>query len=531
MNQGRNEGNLVKTIRGPRARTLALAGTVLLASWAVPAGAGADDRMTVLPLDLGYLSSLVAGPDGAMWGGSDPRYGETVRIDDNGVVRRDYSGGSAHGAKRLSPFTPLADGSVGVVMHGFAGSSQPREEPALLRLRAGGLVASRRLPRAVEQAPDTAVTPSGAVWFARTCEDTVTRVSPSGAVKRLRLRPLGCRFVDEWDEPEDSQAIRVGVDGSLWIANQCQGRVVRIDRRERVREWRIRSACTEDAGASVLQTRVHLDADGGLRLPGVRIAASGSVEVSPTITVPDVVTADGSEWRLVGEGATIEQRTPDGELRSVAVGSAAAARFAWTMTAGADGRLWFLAGERPHDQTQVDVRFPGHLRFGTVTADGAVAMRPLPVDVDADGRSVPPLLAVGPDGRAWIVEHGRDAAPPFESFSRVFRLDTDASVAVPRARLTKALGRDGRLLWLQLACDAPAGRFCSGRLTLADRDGRALLTTAVPYTMSGGARGAVAASLSRRSTRALHRGAPLRARVTMRGAGSATVTQPTIVPR
>ncbi len=381
------------------------------------------------------------------------------------------------------------------------------------------------LPAALAAAPPAALTPDGTVWSARTCADRVTRVTARGAVRSFTLSGLGCRAVDEWVTPEAGQRILPSADGSVWVVNRCQGRVARIDPQERVREWRIGSYCTEDDEVRVLPTRAQVDADGSLRLDGLRIAPGGAPQRLPQLTVPDATTADGSEWTIRGDGRAIEQRTPAGETREIALSPPGGPPLhAWRLLGGATA-LWFVGS----DTALGSVVAIAPRSFGTITPAGVVTARPL-ADIRSAWPDAVPTLAAGPDGRAWTVI---DAATRLNEpvLTWLTRFDVGQPPATARPRVRRVLGRAGQRLWLQLACAAPPGRYCEGRVALAGARGRAALPAPAPYLVAGGTRAALAVRLTPATVRALRGVRSPKLRATVRDRSGARVVQTLAVPR
>lgn len=499
--------------RGRRSALLALAGTTALATGMTPAAANAAE-VDVLTYGVGEFAVQA---DGALWATGSDRSG-LFRAKQDGTQQR-VDRGQLASVRVVAGPTSLADGTVAVVVGGS-------DERRIVRLRDGRPVRSVVLPRTAAKAKTAAIAPDGTVWLAMSCADRLTRVSPAGSTRSIRLRGLGCRHVDEWVQPENGQVLQRGADGATWLANLCQGRIVRVDRRERVREWRLPPTCSKDRGNVVAPARAHAEPDGGLRLPGVRITASGALRRDPGIVVPDVVTP-GGEWTRGDDGSTVVWRGRGGRTRTFALGGADRSLYAWTLAAGSDDSVWFGGGSLRSsvgDVLQsVDPRFEERPLVGSVRPDGGGAEQSMPWTQEKPLVTYVVRLAAGADGRAWVLETGS----PFreQPVSRLGRADLGASrLRAPRPSVLRVLERSGGRLWLQLSCDAPAGRFCAGDVRLTDGHGRALTAGRTRFVLAGAARDAVALTLTRLARR-LTRDGPLRVRASLRGrSGAATRT-------
>lgn len=492
--------------RRRRGRGLALAGTLLLALGTSAGAAQAAGEATSFypPLEP---SGLVPGVDGAMWVEGYHEQHRFARIaPDGGTTPYAVDDDTLF----VGPSAALADGSLGYV----AAPTRGDRRWAVARLRADGGAETRRLAVDADRtAPWPSLAPDGSVWIADSCRDRLARVAPSGRVQRFRLRSVGCAHVDDWIRPVDAQAIRRGVDGSTWLVNQCQGRVARVDRHDRVREWRVRSFCSERGDLSVRPSQVVVEASGGLRLSGQRITASGAVRSAPAL--PDVVTADGSGWTLSADGDAIELVRGDGTQQRLVVQELVGRPYAVELVAGPDGRAWIVAGDWRRGEL---LWLLGGTTVAALSADGTVRIVPLPSWPVGDRapRLGRPGATVGSDGAIWTREVGSSDARLW----RVLRIASDVPVdGRVRARAVRALERRRERLWIQVACDAAPGRWCTGSARLADARGRSLLGDEPPFAVPAGAREAIVLPLSSRARDTLRRGA-IRAQARLGDAGA-----------
>lgn len=388
-----------------RGRALAAVGTMLLAAVALPAGASAVDRTA--SYDLGGTGivpvTATTASDGALW--ASAAGGGTVRVADDGSLRRfaDAPGWREH-------LIALRGGDVAAVVAGTRGKE-------VVTLRRGGRRSVRRLPFAT-RAATVAVQPDGTVWYARSCDDRLVRVAVGGRLHRVRLPRLGCRFVDEWETPQASETIVRGADGATWLANRCQGRVVRVDRRDRVLVRRLPSACSEDVSGNVQPTRALAERSGALRLDGYRIGARGVVRRVPGLTVPTLAVG-GAEYTATAGEREVAVRTPAGVPTT-----ATTAEPLHTLFASGDGRAAFTSGAwqkpRPYQLWS-----PLPTTLGAISANGTVVQRTLPEwpgVVYTAG-----LAAPGRDGFVWVVQRGNLAGQPDAGAVRAVRLDLNAT--------------------------------------------------------------------------------------------------------
>lgn len=488
----------------PRGRRLALAGCVLLGLGGFGA-AGAQAQVQAFDPELLYPRDLTSGPDGALWmtGGHGPTtplsrmtttgQSERIDVDDDSAPRASMG------------IVPLADGGVALIT---AGDGPQRSVRRLVSVRSGMSPRVRKLPVGVGSRGAVAIGPDRSVWFARSCDDVLGRVTPHGRVERRRLPRLGCLRVDDRVGVERSSVIRLGSDGSVWLVNRCQGRIVRLRHDGRIRQWRLAPLCDADPETGEQRpSRALAEPDGGLRVERARVSAGGALRVGAGIVVPDVVTADGSEWWVQPGATQVVRRGSDGARQAVQVAEPGGAVIKAT-PAASGGLAVLVAGPDQGGYSRsaaVDVV--------VVSGDAVRARTRLAESVSAfDWPSL--SLTAGPDGALWAADpsYEASAAEPVRSLLRVPDL---ASPPRPRASLARVIGRDGARIWLQVTCAAPPGALCNGTVALRQRGRGSLLRTTPRYVAAGGMPVTVAAELTRRARRALQRRGALHARATV----------------
>jgi hypothetical protein len=123
-----------------------------------------------------------------------------------------------------------------------------------------------------------------------------------------------------------------------------------------------------------------------------------------------------------------------------------------------------------------------------------------------------------------VVERRSGELAPYTT--RLLRVEgADAArPAPPVARMRAVLGRVGRRLWLQLACETDPARFCVGEAALVARGRVEHLT---PFVLAGGASGAVPVQIGERAVRTLRRRGVMSATVLVRvdGGGETRATR------
>lgn len=509
-------------------RRFALLGAVI-ALLAMPTGVASAIDVTTVP-DAPPFGALVPAPDGLLWNvgpsddGDAPAIG-LVRVGANGASRTVLSNlGSSGAALQLLP-----DGSMGLLAHRFDEriDGWVHDGTALVRIRPGsGAVASvTQLPAAADEATAVAVTPDGAIWFARSCAGRLGRIAPEGRLTYVRLPQAHCRIGA--GVAEEGASLAVDPKGALWFANLCTGRIDRVSLAGRVRQWRVpRLDCGGYLGVT---TRLSLDPFGGIAWTAdvEGLQSSGRIHDGRLrlfdFAGANVFTADGALWRAVPQG--IERRDVNGATELFRKPDA----------------LWDLSDLVPvHDDGVAVVRgsywrtdpiSDPHVPPTRAFLDGRVVMlRPggaetavsLPDGTpDAASQLSAATLALGPDGHFYVREQ-RVAEEHFVHSSRLLRVRPDGLPAprTPAARVRAVLGLVGRIAWVQVSCDAAIARFCVGTVRLTGRD---VSRAPARFALAGQSRGVVPVTLGGRALRLLREGGKLSATAVVRiDAGTVT---------
>ncbi|HKG03222.1 MAG TPA: hypothetical protein VKB03_08570 [Conexibacter sp.] len=482
---------------------------------AVAAGGASVTTVPGAPLSGG----LVPGPDGLLWhaGETDDSYGSRiVRISADGVTATTVPG---YSPSRGAEPKMLPDGSMGLVVDrldetgggiGVAGLALARLVPG-----SGALAAIMRLPPRVDDATALAVAPDGAVWFAKSCEDRLGRISPSRSVQYVRLSATRCQR--DLTDLEQGAALAFDPKGALWFADFCTGRVARVSLGGRVREWRApRAGC---ASGESITSAVAVDPRGGIafaargsggdvsgRIHGGRLEYFSSYGTG-------VFTPDGALWRVVS--GEIERHDPNGSTTTV-VHETHLVRWVSDLVPARNGgvavvRATYWQSDPNYDSHNTFPRpeayLDGHVVI--VRRDRSETSWPLPDGgTDVSSQLSRAYLALGSDG-AFYVRENRVAQPDFSSSSRLLRVLPD-ELAPPRpatVRVSAVLGRVGRVLWVQVSCDAEIARFCLGTLRLTGGD---VSRAPAQFALVGQSRGAVPVPLGARALRLLRHGGKLR---------------------
>ncbi len=539
-------------VKGMRTRglMLTLAATMLVSTLGVAPGAQAAaprpaPSLSTLPYPSNDLPRpLVPGPDGALWlltADRDPQTERVIptlsRFGPRGLLTRTpvtaapglKQDSVAPGlATRTGP-TPLGDGGMGVVVAQQSGSAPGVVHGvALVRVAAGGGdPQATQLPSQAQPAAGFGIAGDGTVWFARACADALYRRTPSGAVTRIPLRRLGCggQAVEE-----QGSTVTVAPDASVWFVNLCQGRVAHVSRTLSVREWRTPSITCDLADRDGFSpASITLEPQGGIAFfSGLgqgagRITPSGTIEPIRAAGPIDA-TPDGTLWLASTSG--LGALASSGTVRPVPL-APGPAQGVTSVAADRTGTAWLLGGHfTPSYPYGVGSLAP--ISLGTLRSGGETAHWQLPDLGGTATATIPPgtPLTLGPDGALWTIIQSDGVYYTSQELLRILPAD----VATPRPPLAtavpKPLARVGRTVWLQLSCDADAGRYCQGSVTLAKAS---LVHAPAPFVIAGQSRGAVALQLSAAAARALHRGS-LKATVRVASSGvpltRATITIP-----
>jgi hypothetical protein len=493
---------------------LATAALWMLAASGPAVAAGGASVTTVQ--DGSLFGALVPGPDRLLWYAekTDDSYGSRIlRVGADGVTAtttvRGYS--PSRGAQpRMLP-----DGLMGLVVDrldetgggiGVAGLAFMRLLPG-----SGGVASIIRLPHAVDDMTALAVAPDGAVWFANGCQDRLGRVAPSGRVTYMRLSAIRCP--PDTTEVEGGAALAFDPKGALWFADFCTGRIARVSLAGRVRQWH-----ELRAGCSFFGVDETLAAD---PRGGIFYAANGA-EGSPIGLIHGgrlkrlasygygVFTSDGTLWRALSVG--IERRDPDGSSEIVRGTDRVRSVSNLVPTPGGGvatvlATYWRADPNRTSHDAPVYAYLDGQVV--SMRRDGSETSWALPDGGrDASSQLSGAYLALGPDG-AFYVGEARVANPSFDWSSRLLRLlpDEPWPPRTARARVRAALGRVGRVAWLQLSCGAELARFCLATVRLT---GRGVSRRPVRFALAGQSRGAVPIDLGGGALRQLRHDGKLR---------------------
>lgn len=477
--------------------------TALLASGSVAPVAYAQPLADVVrypPVGL----EIASGPDGKLWEVGGLRVGWLDAL--GRLTQAAASGGSP---TSTGPLVSLADGSMAFVA--LFGSSASNFHLGVVHLRSGMSPRVSPVPIKLIRVPaQTALRPDGTLMIDDLCHNSVIEVASGGVVTRVQLRRRRC-------VGEGGGAIAVGEDGTTWVMNGCDGRIVRIPLVGRPRQWSITPLpqyCAPDSPHYIpLELSIEPTPNGGLLTPDLRVSASGSLTFAKS-NLPIAQTPDGSVWTNL-DGKLV-QRTPGGKVQ----------RWPWpaiAATAGPDGRLWYT---RARVVINPDVKLnPGvngsywsawDVRVGAIDArSGNVTEQPL-APYGAERVNSPilvaaPTMVAGPDASVWLTENQAVNG----TFSQVLTRLTppsSGSVRPPIATAVRILGHAGDLLWLQLRCAGRPGRYCVGTATLATSHLKLGRPTAT-FSVSAGSSQPVPLRLAARARRSLRPGTIMRARV------------------
>lgn len=480
------------------ALAVALCGATAAPGHAVASDAVAADATAapeVSTLGVGVVPVTTApGADGAMWALDRPDGGYVVRrVGADGTIMTVAPIGAPYLRNGL---TALPDGGMAVVTADAADLSDS-SELTLTELPAGaGPVRHVRLPASAQHVAAFAIGADRTVWWANACENRLWRRAPGGRVSSFSLgRPRTCA---RWDDGgalrfrrelvEEGSALALAADGSVWFANGCQRRVVRVDVHGRVLQRPLpRQVCDGAYGGGTAPARIVPGPAGGaivslgnLSTPDrtAWVSPGGRVkEVSADLSAGFVFTGPETVWTARGQltwsGRAGGLDVPEGN------GVAAVAR-------ARDGKLWTVGG------TAVQ-RMDDKLGPYTVFVDPWVGQ--------ADGRGprldrwslgqpgdVADPLQLAPDGSFWLRKPG--------GFTRVL----PAGVTAPRqarAAVSALLATEPSAVTLQLSCAADRARFCRGTVKLGGA------AAPVPFVAPGAERVAVRLPLTDRAARRL----------------------------
>jgi len=471
---------------------------------AVDAAAAETPTITRYTSDGSLSVPLVSGPDNALWayepaGGNAPgafvRYGSSRQLS--------AVDAPADASWALTPLTPQADGGMALVASRWA--DRARRLPGLFRVDAGGRrVSMRTLPRSASAADAFALTSDGTVWYVDLCGDALYRWRPGEKAARVRLQPAQCSGA------ETASTLTVGPDGAVWFLNAPQGRVVRRDAAGRMRQWAF-----QPGHGTYSPSVVAADARGG---------ALAFSDASPTATTGGWVTrsgrfvpsmlgapAFGSDGRLwqAAEGRIVA-RSAGGRITSIELPGADVDPV--QLAIARDGGLWFTTGRYEAPLSSASYYFD----LSVATVKGEV-LASWPLDASNPGRAAqygdaPTPLTLGGDGALWTRATSGGGTT---SIVRIVPPELNAP-RKPAARVTGVLARRGRMVVVQVRCDAERGRFCRGTVRLG------AAAKAVRWIAPGQSGTAVSLTLTRGAERRLRRRGALRTNAVVRPTGAGT---------
>ncbi|MGO9467352.1 MAG: Ig-like domain-containing protein [Isosphaeraceae bacterium] len=286
------------------------------------------------------LTSITKGPDGALWftGVS----GEVGRITTAGVVT-EYP---------TPNFNPPSNGIVTTITTGPDGSLWLTGQTAIGRITPTGTFTSFDVPGKFNTIAGLTSGPGGNLWFTEQ-EDgktvgeqpAVGEITPAGVTKLYAL-PQGTTLDPNLGVPADPTAITTGPDGALWFGE-----------------------------------------NGAIG----RITTAGTIQVfplAPTATVPDITQgSDGVLWFAEQNSSgsnSIGRITTQGAIQQFPLPTPTATIA--DITPGPDGALWF-AEQNPEQSYSI----------GRITTTGAITAYPLPQSTSAS-------VTAGPAGNVWFTE-------------------------------------------------------------------------------------------------------------------------------
>jgi virginiamycin B lyase len=255
----------------------------------------------------GKPSWVAAANDGSVWF-SDPATTSVARLEPSGAVTRyTFPEGRTPGSLVVA-----RDGSIWVATVG----------PAIAHLRPDGRLVGYEIPKSqpytiggTGDVSPAALTlgPDGAVWFLEVDADRIGRVTSNGVVTDYPL-------LDRDRMHTHPQGMTVGPDGALWFSATLKMRMGRIDPKTfAITEFPVPSS-PNGIGVST----VTVGSDGALWYEGGsglgRMTTSGDVRLFPLPWQgqyqPNSITAglDGRLWFIDGRWGKVVRMTQEGEV-------------------------------------------------------------------------------------------------------------------------------------------------------------------------------------------------------------------------
>jgi len=226
---------------------------------------------------------------------------------------------------------------------------------------------------------DIAAGPDGALWFTNAGNDSIGRITTSGAVTN---------YTDSSIASPDG--ITSGPDGALWFTNARSNTIGRITTAGTVSHF---------SGAGINSPfDIVSGPDGALWFTNNgnntigRITTAGVVSNFKTtafgaVSYPDGIAAgpDGALWFANTGYPGISQITTAGVISRY---TDATLSTPYRITAGPDGAMWFTNG--------------GNGSIGRIATDGTISNYPDPTISDPQG------IVAGPDGALWFANYGNN---------------------------------------------------------------------------------------------------------------------------
>ena len=363
---------------------------------AIPGSPAIAGSSAGTPSTPATLTSITAGPDGALWFTGVP--GEVGRITTAGVV-----------SEYATPnFTPPSNGIVTTITTGPDGNLWLTGQTAIGRITPTGTFTSFVVPGNFNTIAGLTSGPGGSLWFTEQ-EDghtageqpAVGEITPAGVTKLYAL-PQATTLNPSVGMPADPTVITTGPDGvrSGFGENGAIGRITTAGT--------IQQFPLPNPWATV--TDITAGPDGAVWFG--EDAAIGRITTTGTITMyplsPNSTSAsitegpDGNLWftENLGQPGTsntvaIGQITPAGQIQTFALPKKVEnGPWVGNITVGPDGNLWFPISYGYNDRDAI----------GRITAKGNVKM----YHVFSSSSPYPPPppkdIISGPDGKLWYQE-------------------------------------------------------------------------------------------------------------------------------
>ena len=304
--------------------------------------------------------------------------------------------------------------------------------------------------------------PDGALWFTNLGNNSIGRITTSGSVTNYTDSSIS-----------SPQAISVGPDGALWFANAGNGSIGRITTGGSVTNYTDSSISTPRGITTGPDGDLWFTNDGNNSIG--RITTGGSVTnyTDSSIANPQAITTgpDDALWFANDGNDSIGRITTSGAVTHYTGVGISVPR---GITTGPDGALWFTNGNGSigritasgsvtnytgtgiANSQGITTGPDGALWFanepnssiGRITTDGSVT------NYTGGGVSSPQGITAGPDGALWFTNDGNNSIGRITTGGSVTNY-TDSSIANPQAITT---GPDGAL-WFTNSGNDSIGRI------------------------------------------------------------------------